>query len=575
MTSTAPSHPLVSSNPRVRAAYAEGAGIYRIVPAGVAVPEGVADLQAVIRWARETHTPLTARGAGSGIPGNGVGPGVVVDLRDRMPRILEIDPATATAVTSANITQAELNRAALSHGLRLPPDPSSSGWATLGGMVATNAAGARSVRYGPVRPWVMGMELVTSDGEVGWLNRGDAAGQFSIPGTTGQALPAAIYRFRGQVAPAIRAASGLIRERYPRVRKNTAGYALDHWLTSGDDLDLLVGSEGTLGFITAIRWRLHPVAVARAGLRISLRSLSDLEETVRALVALDPSAVELIDRTFLNLLTLASHTPEGTPGDAGLHIPPDAEAVLLVEFERDHARAARGVVGDAVRAVRTVAADVATALTPAEERQLWALRHATSPILASLPSDRRSLQVIEDGCVPLPRIGEYIEAIRQSAQANGITVVIFGHAGDGNVHVNAVPELARLDWQDRVRRLYAEVNDAAIHLGGTVSGEHGDGRLRAPLLEKLYGGEIVELFHKTKAAFDPDGIFNPGVKLALPGEPITGLKLGPDAAPIPDDIAAALREIERTGGYARSRLEIAEWQGAGRLARGLPPDTET
>jgi FAD/FMN-containing dehydrogenase len=277
-------------------------------------------------------------------------------------------------------------------------------------------------------------------------------------------------------------------------------------------------------------------------------------------VALDPSAVELIDRTFLNLLTLATHAPEGTAGDAALDLPADAEAVLLVEFERDNARAARGVVGDAVRAVRTVAADVATALTPAEERQLWTLRHATSPILASLPPDRRSLQIVEDGCVPLPRLGEYIQAIRQSAQANGITVVVFGHAGDGNVHVNAIPELARSDWQGRVRSLYEEVNDAAIRLGGTVSGEHGDGRLRAPLLEKLYGPEIVGLFHKVKAAFDPDGIFNPGVKLASPGEAITRLKLGPDAALIPDDIASALREIERTGGYARSRLEIAEGQ---------------
>ena len=136
-------------------------------------------------------------------------------------------------------------------------------------------------------------------------------------------------------------------------------------------------------------------------------------------------------------------------------------------------------------------------------------------------------------------------------------MVIFGHAGDGNIHVNALPELARTDWLQRVSRLYEEVNAAAIRLGGTVSGEHGDGRLRASQLEALYGPEVVALFRRVKTAFDPDGIFNPGVKLDLGAPPIVGLKLGPDAAVIPDDIAQALREIERTGGYGRSRVEIA------------------
>jgi FAD/FMN-containing dehydrogenase len=364
------------------------------------------------------------------------------------------------------------------------------------------------------------------------------------------------------VAPAVRAAGELIRRRFPKVRKNTAGFALDHWLASGDDLDLLIGSEGTLGAVTTIRWRLHPVAAARTALRIALRSLEDLEPAVRALVALEPSAVELLDRTFLDLVA-------ADPRGADLHLPDGAEAVLLLEFERDDAATARSVVEDAVRAVRDMAIAVVPALSAIEERQLWSLRHAASPILAGLPPDRRSMQVIEDGCVPLPRLGEYIHAIRRAAAAHGITVVIFGHAGDGNVHVNAIPELGRADWPQRIRSLYTDVNAAAIRLGGTVSGEHGDGRLRAPLLEALYGPELVDLFLRVKAAFDPDGIFNPGVKLAAAGPPIADLKLGPGAAPIPDDIALALRDIERTGGYARSRLEIA---GAGVPVRSLTPD---
>lgn len=544
-------HPLVQTGFRVRAAYSEGAGIYRIVPTGVAVPTGIPELQELVAWARETGTPLTARGAGSGIPGNAVGEGVIVDMREQMPRILEIDPVSATAVTSANITHAELNHAALPHGLRLPPDPSSGAWATLGGMAATNAAGARSVRYGPVRPWVMGMEVVSGDAELGWLSRGEASGPLVRQGALSPGLPMVINRFHAKAAPAIRAHSDLIRARFPKVRKNTAGYALDHWLASGDDLDLLIGAEGTLAFVTAIRWRLHPIARSRAGLRLTLRSLDDLEEAVRAIVALDPSAVELLDRTFLDLVGQSGHAADRPA------TPAETDAMLLVEFECDTARQSRSAVDDAVRAVQALASDVVTALTREEEQRLWALRHAASPILASLPAGRRSLQVIEDGCVPLARLGEYVRAIREAARARGITVVIFGHAGDGNVHVNALPNVGEPDWLPRLRQLYDEVNAAAVRLGGTVSGEHGDGRLRPSLLEGLYGADIVDLFHRLKAAFDPDGIFNPGVKLATGTPGIARLKLGPDAATIPEDIAEALREIERTGGYARSRLEIA------------------
>ena len=553
--------PTLLTDPRVRAAYAEGAGIYRVVPAAVAVPASGLELAELVRWAGETGTALTARGAGSGIPGNAVGGGVVVDLRDRMPRHIAVDRATATALTSANVTQQDLNQAALPHGLRLPPDPSSSRWATLGGMVATNAAGARTVRYGPVRPWVTGLEVVTADGEAGWLERGGSVTE--PPPRLGASEMKAVARFEHDVAPAIRAAADLVRARFPRVRKNTAGYALDRWLESRDLLDLVVGSEGTLAFITAIRWRLCPLAPARSSLRITLHSLDDLEPVVRALVALDPSAVELLDRTFMDLVGSA---PEDSRA---------SEATLLVEFERETEAAARGVVGDAVRAVGPLAADLETALTPEEEERIWALRHAASPILASLPPERRSLQVIEDGCVPLERLGEYIRAIRAAADRQGITVVIFGHAGDGNVHVNALPEVARADWLDRVRALYDEVNTAAMRLGGTVSGEHGDGRLRAPLLEAQYGAEIVALFRRVKTAFDPLGIFNPGVKLDTGLAPLGALKLGPDATPLPEDIARALREIERTGGYARSRMEIAEPQGSGKRSpsRGVKPSS--
>ncbi|MBK8003046.1 MAG: FAD-binding oxidoreductase [Gemmatimonadetes bacterium] len=541
---------IVRTDPRLRAAYAEGAGIYRIIPAGVAIPGSLAELQSLVRLAAAEGLGLIPRGAGSGIPGNTVGEGIIVDLREAMPRVLAVDPLHREAVTSANVTQQELNVEAATHGLRLPPDPSSARWATLGGMVSTNAAGARTVRYGAAREWVTGLGVVTADGEAGWLLRSGAARRVlpdaePDPGASLEALS----RFYRDAAPRIRFAAETVAARFPRVRKNTAGYALDRWISTEDDVDLLVGAEGTLGLITTIRWRLAPVPAARSSLKVALSSLDDLETAVRALVALDPSAVELLDRTFLELVAQA-----GLGGQPSGALP---EATLLVEFERETAAAARGVAGDAVRSLRDVATDVETALTPEEEHRLWELRHAASPILARLPVSRRSMQVIEDGCVPLPRLGAYVGAIRQGSAEWGIPVVIFGHAGDGNVHVNALPETTAPDWEVRLAGLYRDVNAAAIRLGGTVSGEHGDGRLRAPFLEAQYGTEVMDLFRLVKRSFDPRGILNPGVKLGSE-PPLSHLKVGRDVAEIPADIGWALREIERTGGYARSRGAIAE-----------------
>jgi FAD/FMN-containing dehydrogenase len=521
---------------RARAAYAEGAGIYRILPEAICVPADRQDVVSLVRWASAHRAPLVPRGAGSAMGGGNVGEGVVVDLTG-LERRLEILPAERIARTSANITLAELNAAADPHELRVPPDPSSGRWATMGGLVSTNAAGARSVRYGSVRRWVRAVELVTPGGEVLVLRRGGGSGD----GSTAR-------RFEAELAPALREAAPLIAARFPRTRKNSSGYALDAWLASGDLLDLIVGSEGTLGLVVEVEWALDPIPAHRAALRVELRSLDDLVKAVAALHGAEPSAIELLDRTFLELV---SRTVEGE----GLA---RAEAILLVELERSNAGDLARAVDAAAEAVRPIAASVETALSPTSAARLWALRHAASPILARLPEHRRSLQVVEDGCVPVERTGDYIRAVRQAAASRGIAAVVFGHAGDGHVHVNLLPEVGRPGWEAAVADLLEEVTSALVRLGGTAAGEHGDGRLRAGLLGRIYGEEVVALFRRLKQFFDPLGILAPGVILPA-GEPaISRLKVGADAAALPDDIARALREIERGGGYARSRLELAD-----------------
>lgn len=535
-------HPLLRgtfrTDVRARAAYSEGAGIYRILPQAVARPADLDDVKALISWAAEQRIALVPRGAGSGMGGGNVGDGVVVDLTG-MARPFHIDAPARSATTGAGVTLAELKTAAAQHQLRLPPDPSSGRWATLGGMVSTNAAGARSVRYGSVRPWVQGLTLITAEGETLKLSRGAAE-----PGDA-----RALYRFNREAAPSIQSARALIAERFPRTRKNSSGYALDAYLASGDLLDLVIGAEGTLGVVTEIVWRLDAVPAFRAGIRVQLSSLDHLSDAVAALNRCEPSAVELLDRSFLDLVGI------GTLTEAGLGS--QSEAILLIELERDHPEALRQVLSQAAASVQPWAVSVETADSPPDAERLWAIRHAASPILAGLPADRRSLQVIEDACVPLGRMAEYISTVRRLAAQRELPVVMFGHAGDGHIHVNLLPEIARAGWEAQVAGLMDDVTAVVIRLGGTPSGEHGDGRLRAGKLLDVYGAEIVELFRAVKRAFDPLGIFNPGIILPSGEPPISRLKVGSEATTIPPDVQKALREIELTGGYGRCRLELA------------------
>jgi len=523
------------TDPRSRAAYSEGAGVYRIVPAAVAVPRGVEELQELVKWAGATGSPLVPRGAGSGMAGGSVGRGVVVDMSQGFDWTAP-DWSRRRLWAGASVTWAAVTAAARPFGLRLSPDPSSGAFATSGGMAATNAAGPRSVRCGSVRSWIEAVEIVDAAGVARRVVRG-AGSPKGVPGGPGERFTLSADQRR------------LVEARFPRTRKNSAGYALNHFADSGDELDLLIGSEGTLAFITAIEWRLEPIPTDVAGAALGFGDLHQLAEAVPYLVALNPSAVELLDRTLLDVVREAGARPG---------LPEGLEGLLLIEFERETQAAARGVVGDAVRGLRANTAHVATAVDRASLEALWAVRRLASPALARLPENRRSLQVLEDGCVPLERLADYIAGIRAAAERRGIPVAVFGHAGDGHVHVNALPDLTVAGWRDALAALYDDAAELLLRLGGTPSGEHGVGRLRAGLLERFYGPEVAALFRGLKQAYDPGYTLNPGVIIpSAEWAPLADLKVGPEATPIPDDIAARLREVERTAGWATPKLDLA------------------
>jgi len=535
------------TDPATRAAYSEGAGPYRVIPAAVAIPKNRDDLPRLLEHARNEGLALVPRAAGSGMPGGNVGGGVMLDLQ-QLDRPLAVSER-GVATVGAAVTWQSLDEAAATQGLRLPPDPLSGAFCTVGGMVATNAAGARSVCYGSIRRWVRGLELVTTDGECTWLARGAPESPVASAGRIAQfgAVPRWVERFEHDAAGPIRNAADLVRRRFPRTRKNSAGYALDAYLDTGDLLDLVIGSEGTLGVITRVELELDVRPGAVAGLLLGVADLEQLGSLVEHLLPLEPAALELLDRTYLDLAGEQAWLPD------------DAAAVLLVDFESIDSDAVRDIVEEAVATARSLSSFAEIALDPEEHARLWKLRHTASPALAALPDTQRSLQVIEDGCVPVPVLGDYLAGVRAAAQALDIQVVAFGHAGDGHLHVNALVDTTAPDFEARLATLFDRVTDLVVTLGGTPSGEHGDGRLRAGALERVYGAEIIELFHRVKQAFDPEGTMNPGVIIPEPGaRPLDNLKVGANAAAIPEALARGLRDIERTGGWGVSRLELLD-----------------
>jgi FAD/FMN-containing dehydrogenase len=465
--------------------------------------------------------------------GGNIGPGVIVDLTALDGCPIEVRPEARLAYAGAGATLRDLTQEAERFGLRLPPNPSSARFATLGGIVSTNASGARSVRAGSVRRWVQALDLLTADGDSLTLRRG------MIPRRC-----AAVDRFARDVEPALQAARDMILARFPKVRKNSSGYALDAWLGSGDLLDLIIGSEGTLAVVTGAEWRLVPNPLHTVGIRASLGDISSLGTLVPQLLETDPSSLEYLDASFLEFVG------EAQTGVAGL---------ILVEFEGDERPGLIERLREARRILRPHAQDLDEAAEPAALDSLWDIRHAVSPILARQDDGRRSMQVIEDACVPIQALSRYIDAVRAAGRRHETTVVMFGHAGDGNLHVNLLPDITIPGWEERVLAIYREVTATVEELGGTLSGEHGDGRLRARSLHAIYGPEVVELFRRVKDAFDPVGILNPGVKIPSADErPFGSLKIGRGAAPLPADIEESLRDVERFARYSVSRLDLAD-----------------
>jgi FAD/FMN-containing dehydrogenase/Fe-S oxidoreductase len=496
-----------------RAVYSRAACIYVRRPSGVCYPRAAEDLAWALSRSRDRGEPLTMRGGGSGLAGQTVGEGMVADVSRWMSRVVSVNADRRRAVVEPGVVLADLNRALAPQGLRFSPDPSSQDFCTLGGMLANNAKGPRSVKYGPTVDHVLALDIFLADGTEISLERG-----FRRP----EEYP----------SPALVQAAGLIADnrerilsRWPRSRANSSGYNLRACL--GEDpekvdlLPLFVGSEGTLALFHRATLNLLPLPGHQSLAMLGFADVASAGRAVIDLMPLRPSACEILDDTFLQIIRRGL-------GTFPLPVEDRVNAILLVESDgdsRDQAEAAMDALLAAAAAAGPVS--VRRAATPAERSAIWSFRKAASPLLNKGRGRLKSLRFIEDGAVPLEAIPAYLQGVTDILSSRGIETVIFGHAGDGHFHVNPFMDLRDPAHFEQMPLIAREQSQLLADLGGTLSGEHGDGRLRTPFLPLVYG-DLVELFRKIKLALDPRELLNPGIIAPEEAEPIDkGLRFSP------------------------------------------------
>ncbi len=485
-------------------------GPFRAEPTAYAVPRSVEEVGHLVEYARAEGVSIVPRGAGTGMPAGNLGPGIVVSLNEGL---RQVGPVEGNRIrVEAGCTALQVEEAAEAADLTLPALPSSAQWCTVGGMVANNAAGARSFGHGPTSSRVVALEGILASGNHFVARRNDPA-------------PGPFEGLARKLAPLERA----LPERIP-LRKNSSGYAWDRYRKTDDPAQLLVGSEGTLALITAATLRLAPRPETRGVQLLPVGDPDQASELALEVAEIGAVACEFLGRRFLEVAELLED-----PLLADLPAPP--YALYLVEFE-----GSTDAVESGLEAARSLGRRMGIpgelgrlgSSDPDQVHRLWALRHRASPIIARQARfGRISTQFIEDSVVPPSRLGAYLTGLEEILGRHEIDAVIFGHAGDGNVHVNPLIEVEAPDWLQRVRRVLDETVELVAHLGGTLAGEHGDGRLRAPFMERIWGPEWSRLFREIKDHFDPLGCFNPGVIVPLPGQdPLNDFEPRPRSWPI-------------------------------------------
>jgi len=498
----------VAFDPATRALYSTAACIYRLPPLGVVAPLDGDDVRATVGVCRAHGVAITPRGAGSGLAGQALGDGVVLDFTIHMNRLLSV--ADDHVWVQPGLVCDELNAALAPQGRWFPPDPSSSGYCSLGGMIANNSAGSHSVKYGTVIDYVEELDVVLADGSVARLRSYELDSPAWQRLVSQETREAHIHRDTRLI---IERHPNLIRDHQPRTAKNSAGYRLERVIEGGalNLSKLICGSEGTLAIVLAARLRIAPRPAARREALLHFPDLASAGRAILEVLPFGPSAVEIHEHHAVDVIRagrpeLADLLPR--PGESQLHV--EFDGATEAEAADALARMRRRVCDELRLAARCV-----EPASEAETRRLWAIRKATLPLLYRQPGPKRVASFIEDVTVAPDQLPALIEGLQDIFGRHGVQAAIYGHAAQGNLHVRPLLDLHDPAEVARMRAVADEVFDLTIALGGTTSGEHGDGMARTEYLARLYG-PLQLIFGAVKRTFDPENLLNPGKKVPDP-----------------------------------------------------------
>lgn len=496
--------------------FSTDASILQIKPAMVIYPRTTNDVRKIARFtwqlAEKGHVmPMTARGSGTDQTGAAIGKGAIMVFPAHMNKILELDSKQKMARVQPGLNFKSLEETLHTHGLFLPPYPASYQYSTIGGAIANNTAGEKSLKYGQMRHWVDALEVVLANGEViqtGRISRREVDKRKGLPSLEGE-----IYRAVDGIL-ADNAELIATYEQSIQVSKDSVGYALSQVRKKDGSIDLtplIVGSQGTLGIVTEAILKAAPYTPHASLLVAAFDSLDSAIDAVEAVRPFGPSALEMVDRHLLEFVAKNNGVKnyQAVVGEDA----PIPEILLFIEFDDTKDSIREKHVKKTIKLLQATAAGAVVASDPDEQQKLWGIRHSAAAVVNYDQGGKAALPIIEDGIVPLTAFRNFMSDVYELFAKHHLEAAIWGHAGDANIHLQPLLDLRKTPDRQKVFKLMDDYYKLVLKYGGSIAAEHNDGRLRAPYVASQVGQELADVFTQIKTAFDPHGTLNPGVKL--------------------------------------------------------------
>lgn len=503
--------------------FATDGSIFALMPSMIVYPQNENDIRKTARFTwqlaeRGRIMPVTARGAGTDQSGAALGSGIIMALPAHMNRIVQFDHKTGVVVVEPGINYGKLQQTLHTHGRFLPPFPSSFEYSTIGGAIANNASGEKTIKYGSTLDYVRSLRVVLANGEVietFRLHKRELSKKLGLATFEGE-----IYR---SLDTLLEDNKSVLEDLKLNISKNVAGYDLLDIKRKDGSFDLtplFVGSQGTLGIVSEATLETEAHNPQTTLFVAQFDSLEDAHSVVLALKgdSNSPSAIEMVDDNLLKLVL--SINPSQLKGVLEVPFP---KIVLLIECDNSNDRAQKKASRQVRKVLESQKIKFIEETNAEKQEKLWKIRHASASVVAHSIGSKKALPIIEDGVVPIARFKEYIAGVYELFEKYHLEVALWGHAGDANIHMQPFLDLAQVGDRQLIFRIMDDYYNLVISLGGSTSGEHNDGRLRAPYLDRVYGHAAYELFAKVKKIFDPYNTLNPGVKIGVTLEDIKPL----------------------------------------------------